>query len=91
MRRRRVGSQMVRKLASKLSRDRRSRIMLEIRETNLSAQLFFREAGFRAISVLRAFYDDTPEDAYLMQFRYSAAATAATEAAEAQPATRLAG
>jgi ribosomal-protein-alanine N-acetyltransferase len=91
MRRRRVGSQMVKKLASKLSRDRRSRIMLEIRETNLSAQLFFREAGFRAISVLRAFYDDTPEDAYLMQFRYSAAATAATEAAEAQPATRLAG
>jgi ribosomal-protein-alanine N-acetyltransferase len=61
--------------------------MLEIRETNLSAQLFFRDAGFRAISVLRSFYDDTPEDAYLMQFRYSAAAAVAEE----QPATRLAG
>ena len=89
MRRRRVGTQMVRKLASKLSRERRNRLMLEIRETNLSAQLFFRDAGFRAISVLRSFYDDTPEDAYLMQFRYTAAAIEA--AAEGQPATRMAG
>ena len=42
---------------------------------------------FGAVSVLRKFYEDTPEDAYLMQYRYSAAATAA---AEPQP-TRLAG
>ena len=41
-----------------------------MRETNLSAQLFFRDAGFRAVSVLRDFYDDTTEDAYLMQFEY---------------------
>jgi len=59
--------------------------MLEIRETNLSAQLFFRALGFRAVSVLRDFYEDTPEDAYLMQYRYSAAA-----AASEQP-TRMAG
>jgi ribosomal-protein-alanine N-acetyltransferase len=26
--------------------------------------------GFRAVSVLRDFYSDTTEDAYLMQFRY---------------------
>ena len=76
-RRRGVGSQMVKKLAGKLSPQRRSRIMLEIRETNLPAQLFFRALGFRAVSVLRAFYDDTPEDAYLMQLRYSAAMAAA--------------
>jgi ribosomal-protein-alanine N-acetyltransferase len=69
-RRRGVGTQMVAKLVSKLSSQRRSRIMLEVRETNLAAQLFFRESGFRAVSVLHAFYDDTPEDAYLMQFRY---------------------
>jgi len=37
--------------------------------------------------VLRAFYDDTPEDAYLMQLRYSAAAVAA----DGERATRLAG
>ena len=69
-RRRRVGSQMIEKLVSKLSQQRRNRIMLEVRETNLQAQLFFRQNGFRAISVLRDFYDDSTEDAYLMQYRY---------------------
>lgn len=67
-----VASGMVRKLVGKLSPQRRNRILLEIRETNLGAQLFFREAGFRAISVLRDFYEDSPEDAYLMQYRYRA-------------------
>jgi ribosomal-protein-alanine N-acetyltransferase len=78
---------MVKKLISKLSHDRRSRIQLEIRETNLPAQLFFRTLGFRATSVLRQFYEDTPEDAYLMQYRYSAAAASASEPLP----TRLAG
>jgi len=70
MRRLNVGAQMVDKLISKLSSQRRSRITLEVRETNLEAQLFFRESGFRAVSVLRSYYEDTPEDAYLMQYRY---------------------
>jgi len=69
-RRRGIGSQMVAKLVGKLSLERRTRIMLEVRETNLPAQLFFRGSGFRAVSVLRDYYDDTPEDAYLMQYRY---------------------
>src|SRR5439155_23681094 len=85
-RRRRVGAQMVKKLISKLSHDRRSRVLLEIRETNLPAQLFFRSLGFRAVSVLRDFYEDTPEDAYLMQFRCSTSGLIAAD----QP-TRLAG
>lgn len=67
-----VGSQMIAKLAGKLSAQRRSRIVLEVRETNLDAQLFFRENGFRAVSVLRSYYADSPEDAYLMQYRYRA-------------------
>ena len=66
-----IGSQMVSKLAGKLSDQRRNRILLEIRETNLPAQLFFRNSGFRAVSVLKEFYEDTPEDAYLMQFRHA--------------------
>ncbi|MDP6467982.1 MAG: ribosomal protein S18-alanine N-acetyltransferase [Pirellulaceae bacterium] len=69
-RRRNVGHAMVSKLISKLSHQRRNRILLEVRETNLGAQLFFRRAGFSAVSVLRDFYDDTTEDAYLMQYRY---------------------
>jgi len=87
-RRRAIASQMTRKLISKLSNDRRSRIMLEVRETNLPAQLFFKAVGFRAVSVLRKFYEDTPEDAYLMQYRYSAAAT---EAVASQESSRMAG
>ena len=70
LRRGTIGKSMINKLISKLSMDRRNRIMLEVRETNLDAQLFFKELGFRAISVLRDYYEDTTEDAYLMQYRY---------------------
>lgn len=70
LRRRGIGAAMIQKLVSKLSHQRRNRILLEVRETNLSAQLFFRNSGFRAISVLRDFYEDTTEDAYLMQYTY---------------------
>ncbi len=66
---------MLAKLTAKLSLHRRTRILLEVRETNLAAQLFFRHQGFRAVSVLRDFYDDTTEDAYLMQYRYRPAET----------------
>jgi len=64
-----VGAQMVAKLISKLSSHRRTRITLEVRETNLAAQLFFRSQGFRAVRVLRSYYDDSGEDAFLMQYR----------------------
>jgi [ribosomal protein S18]-alanine N-acetyltransferase len=64
-----VGMQMVTKLISKLSSHRRTRITLEVRETNLAAQLFFRAQGFRAVRVLRSYYDDSGEDAFLMQYR----------------------
>ncbi len=73
-RRQGVATQMAGKLISKLSQQRRRRITLEVRETNLAAQLFFRDCGFRAVSVLRDYYDDTPEDAYVMQYRYQPSA-----------------
>ena len=60
---------MTAKLVSKLSSHRRTRITLEVRETNLAAQLFFRTQGFRAVRVLRSFYEDSGEDAFLMQYR----------------------
>jgi [ribosomal protein S18]-alanine N-acetyltransferase len=68
-RRQTIGSSMVEKLISKLAYQRRNRIVLEVRETNLHAQLFFRSLGFRATGVLRNFYEDSTEDAFLMQFR----------------------
>jgi ribosomal-protein-alanine N-acetyltransferase len=66
-----VGSQMVAKLISKLSSHRRTRVTLVVRETNLSAQLFFRAQGFRATRVLRAYYEDSGEDAFLMQYSFA--------------------
>jgi ribosomal-protein-alanine N-acetyltransferase len=79
-RRQRIGAQMIQKLVSKLSSHRRTSITIEVRETNLAAQLFYRDAGFRALRVLREHYPDTGEDAYLMQYRYSGPATVDTTA-----------
>lgn len=78
-RRRGVGHQMAQKLIGKLSHQRRNRILLEVRETNLAAQLFFRNVGFRAVSVVRDFYEDTIEDAYVMEHRYRPQAEPAFE------------
>jgi ribosomal-protein-alanine N-acetyltransferase len=84
-RRRGVGGQMISKLIGKLSAQRRTRITLEVRETNLPAQLFFRTSGFRATRVLRDYYEDTPEDAYVMQYRYRPESSPLT-----QPVNRIA-
>lgn len=64
-----VGRAMANRLISKVTPTRRTHILAEIRETNLSTQKFFLAVGFRAVRVLPDFYDDPPnEDAYL--FRY---------------------
>jgi ribosomal-protein-alanine N-acetyltransferase len=68
-RRQGIGAQMILRLIDKLSQQRRNEIRLEVRERNLDAQLFFRSQSFRAVCVLRAHYDDTAEDAYIMQFQ----------------------
>ena len=62
---------MVGKLIGKMG-CRQERITLEVRETNLAAQLFFSKQGFRAVKVLHGFYDNG-EDAYFMQYNYSGA------------------
>src|SRR3990167_2335149 len=69
-RRQKIGTQMVKTLVGKLSPQKRKRITVEIRETHLPAQLFFRQCGFRVISIFRKHYDDTSEDAYLMLYKY---------------------
>jgi len=63
-----IGRLMVRTLIRKLSDQGRSQITTEVRESNLSAQLFLRDMGFRAESVLVQFYPDRDEDAYLMVY-----------------------
>jgi len=67
-----AGAQMIEKLINKLSQQRRQEIVLEVRETNLAAQLFFHNQTFRAVRVLRGHYADSAEDAYVMQYRLDA-------------------
>jgi [ribosomal protein S18]-alanine N-acetyltransferase len=71
-RRRGVGAAMVGKLVGKLASQRRTRITLDVRESNLPAQLFFRSMGFRAVNVLKDYYDESPEDAYHMVHKLAA-------------------
>jgi ribosomal-protein-alanine N-acetyltransferase len=78
-RRRAVGRQMVAKLVSKLSSHRRTAITLEVRETNLAAQLFFRGQEFKAVRVLRGYYGDSGEDAFLMRYSLDGDASEDTE------------
>lgn len=74
-RRQGIGGQMVEKLVSRLSSHRRTRVTLEVRETKIDAQLFFKACGFRATGVCRGFYEDSGEDAYLMEYRLESAAS----------------
>lgn len=68
-RKRGIGSQMITRLVDKLSQQRRNEIILEVRESNLDAQLFFKKLNFKAVCVLRRHFDDTEEDGYIMQFK----------------------
>lgn len=40
------------------------RVVLEVRESNLGAQLLYRSAGYRAVEIVRGYYGD--QDAYRM-------------------------
>lgn len=81
-RRRGVGQQLVNKVIGKLRPRQRTKVNLEVRETNLAAQLFFRRFGFQAVTVLKDFYDDTAEDAYMMMYQLQ-------EVVESGPVNRM--
>jgi ribosomal-protein-alanine N-acetyltransferase len=86
-RRQGIGRQMVAKLIGKLSNHRRTRIALDVRESSLDSQLFFRTQGFRATEVIRGQFEDTGEDAYIMQYLYEEPGAPAKSAA---PVNRIA-
>lgn len=69
MRRKTIGSQMVEKTITHLSGSGRYIIDVQVRERNLSAHLFFKKQGFIYIKTLPSFYEDSGEDAYLMERR----------------------
>lgn len=66
---RRIGAQMMAKLTTKLGARKRRRITIDLRESNLPAQKFFRRMGFLATRVARDYFEDTGEDAYVMEYR----------------------
>jgi [ribosomal protein S18]-alanine N-acetyltransferase len=68
-----IGRQLVHTLTSALHANQLRSIHVELRESNLAAQLFFRACGFQAVSVLRNHYDEPSEDAYV--FKRLASAT----------------
>lgn len=64
-----VGAQMVQKLLGKLHNQRRARITLEVREYNLPAQLFWKAMGFRCVNILKDYYEDSEEDAFVFTYK----------------------
>ena len=62
-----VGSQMVDKLIGKLSCERRTRLLVTVRDTNLGAHLFLRQMGFRASGVACDYYENG-DDAYCFEY-----------------------
>ena len=71
-RRQGVAAQMMAELIAKLSAQWFKRIIIEVRETNLPAQLLLRKCGFKAINVFHKHYDHAREDVYIMQYMHKA-------------------
>jgi ribosomal protein S18 acetylase RimI-like enzyme len=59
-----IGRTMLHKLDQKIEREG-GRVRAVVPETNLAAQLFLRQGGYRALRVFRRCFED--EDAYLME------------------------
>jgi ribosomal-protein-alanine N-acetyltransferase len=64
-----VGTRLVTQLKDKLSPYGRFAVLAEVHEANLRAQLFFKSQGFKAVTTIRSFYEDTGGDAFLMEYR----------------------
>ncbi len=62
-----IGSEILNRLKNKLKR--RTLLEMDIRESDLGSQLFLKNNGFRAIEVIRDFYENTNEDAYKFVYR----------------------
>ena len=59
-----VGSTMLHKLTSKLNEDRRHKLVLAIRDSNLPAHLFFSRHGLICTRIIPEFYPDCDDAAY---------------------------
>lgn len=68
-----VGTEMINKLVARAKKKNRNLLEIDIRESNLGAQIFLRNMGFKAIHVVRGWYETSVlnesirEDAYKFQ------------------------
>ena len=64
-----VGAALIERLKAKLDPQKRHKIVCDLRERNVDGQLFFRNAGFKCVSILHGWYAVEEEStAYRMQF-----------------------
>lgn len=62
---------------------RRQSVVAIVRESNLAAQLFFRDTGFRCVDILRDWWNEPcAEDAYRMRFEPAGRGAGQANAAE---------
>lgn len=73
-----IGRMIVERLFHKLSTARRASITTVVRESNLGALNFFKAHGFLAECLLPGHYDDTDDDAIVMQYRLPEVSTVDT-------------
>jgi len=68
-RRKGIGTKLIDYVKSKLNMRGRHEINFKLRETNLDGQLFLQKQGFRSITAIRNYYDDSQEDLYYMAYK----------------------
>lgn len=66
-----LGSELMTALSNKLT-EKRKLIVAEVRESNLPIQLFLKSQGYKAVKVLRKYFPDTGEDAFVFNYRAEA-------------------
>jgi ribosomal-protein-alanine N-acetyltransferase len=69
--RRGLGTALVRAVFHQLQAAGAERVFLEVRESNHSAQAFYRELGFTAVSRRRGYYTRPQEDAIVLVCEFS--------------------
>jgi len=67
MQRQGIGTSLIHVVVGKLNLTC-NEMVSSVRETNLKAQLFFRDCGFKAVEVKRGYHDDTLEDAFIFKY-----------------------
>lgn len=66
-RRQGLGTQIINYYKSQLT-EIWCRLKMDVRESNLDAQLFLKQNGFQAIQIIDGAYPDTPESAYSFEY-----------------------